>query len=184
MTGVIFDLKKFAVHDGPGIRTTVFFKGCPLKCRWCHNPEGRHPELQAAFRGTRNTGEKSTDTTKDAMIGRTVSVQQLMREIKKDEIFYDQSGGGVTFSGGEPMMQIDFLFEILTACRKEGIATAVDTCGFTSYENFTRILPLVDLFLYDIKLIDDRTHKKYAGQSNRVILENLEKLSDGEELQV
>jgi pyruvate formate lyase activating enzyme len=178
LTGTIFDIKKYAIHDGPGIRTTVFFKGCPLDCWWCHNPEGRNeaPETFCirisgdGFEG--KTGEKKAD------FGRIISVDDLMLEISKDIVFYDQSGGGVTFSGGEPLMQPEFLSAVLKVCKKRGIHTAVDTSGEASPEIFEQIIDSVDLFLYDLKIMDDTAHEKYTGVSNRQILDNLKVLSD------
>ncbi len=157
--GNIFDLKKYAIHDGPGIRTTVFFKGCPLDCWWCHNPECRNGE------------------SADGLPNREVTVAEVMTELVKDEIFYDQSGGGITFSGGEPMTQVDFLDALLTACRLRGFHTTVDTCGLAPANDFDRIYERVDLFLYDLKIMDDTDHQKYTGQSNSVILDNLANLS-------
>lgn len=171
-SGIIFDIKKFAIHDGSGIRTTVFLKGCPLNCRWCHNPESRHPEPETID----IFGADNSRPAKRESFGRRIEVTELISEIKKDEIFYDESGGGVTFSGGEPMMQADFLYDILLACKSEGLSTALDTCGYAPYEDFLRILPLVDCFLYDIKLIDDHTHMEYTGASNKLILNNLSEL--------
>lgn len=155
LVGRIFDIKKYAIHDGPGIRTTVFFQGCPLDCWWCHNPEGK----------SRNKNVSS------------VTVEEVMAEVKKDTVFYDQSGGGVTFSGGEPMMQLEFLEALLEACKKNAIHTAVDTCGYAEYSDFIRISRNVDLFLFDIKMTDDNLHKKYTGVSNEGIFSNLTKLS-------
>lgn len=167
-SGTIFKIKKFAIHDGPGIRTTVFLKGCPLKCFWCHNPESQKfmPETAACDSSGRcmRFGEEKT-------------VQSLMAEIMKDVIFFDESGGGVTFSGGEPLSQPEFLKDILTACRKMDIDTAVDTCGYAPFRSFEGIMGLTDLFLYDLKLIDEKAHITFTGVSNRPILENLEKLS-------
>ena len=176
--GVIFDLKKYAIHDGPGIRTTVFFKGCPLECWWCHNPEGRIPEPEEIGSGGAVTGRRYVgDPGKDGMIGYEVTVGELAREIEKDRIFYDQSGGGVTCSGGEPFMQIEFLSDLLALARDKGIETAVDTSGYLPWGSFERVLGMVDLFLYDIKLMDDGLHEKYTGVSNRTILDNFVKLS-------
>ena len=173
-TGTIFDLKKFTIHDGPGIRTTVFFKGCPLSCWWCQNPEGLklEPEIMTVKSGGRGAGD-----SKKTSIGRVVAAGEIMEEIKKDIVFYDQSGGGVTFSGGEPLMQADFLSELLQRCRQAGIHTAVDTSGYAEWETIEAILRRVDLFLYDLKLIDDADHRKYTGVSNTLILENLSRLS-------
>jgi pyruvate formate lyase activating enzyme len=176
--GIVFDIKKFAIHDGAGIRTTVFFKGCPLGCWWCHNPEGRNPEPEAGTGGFSGSVSSSYCSGGARIIGREMETAELMEEIRKDTIFYDQSGGGVTVSGGEPMMQPGFLLELLESCRREGISTAVDTCGCAQPEAFETIYDKVDLFLYDIKLMDDREHVTYTGVSNRLILENLTKLSE------
>ena len=170
--GLIFDIKRFAVHDGPGIRLTVFFKGCPLGCWWCHNPEGISGTIQVVQQEKqaveRISGKMETS------VGRQISVNELMEEIRKEVLFFDESGGGVTFSGGEPLQQIDFLEAILKQCRAEEIHTALDTTGFCSRESLQRIMGLVDLFLYDIKLLDDEAHQRYTGISNRRILDNLE----------
>ncbi len=152
--GYIFNLQRFSVNDGPGIRTTVFFTGCPLSCWWCHNPEG--------IRKVHAPGLSKSHT-----------VESLLGEIEKDRIFYDESGGGVTFSGGEPLTQSGFLFNILKACRDAGIHTAVDTSGYADKALIKKIMPFTDLFLYDIKLIDPVEHLKYTGISNYEILENL-----------
>ncbi len=175
--GIVFDIKKYAIHDGPGIRTTVFLKGCPLDCHWCHNPESR--ELQPEKGGSsRPRNASSLLYNPENLIGREVTVDEVMREIEKDIIFYDESGGGVTFSGGEPMIQTDFLLDLLIACKKRGIHTAVDTSGHAVFELFEKIIPYTDLFLYDIKLIDDSAHKKYTGVSNELILKNARRLSE------
>jgi len=160
MTGTIFDIKKYAIHDGPGIRTTVFLKGCPMDCWWCHNPEARND-------GIGQLAEKT----------RTVSDFQLIEEIEKDRIFYDQSGGGVTFSGGEPMAQPGFLTALLKACRNRGIHTAVDTCGFAPAEDFDRVRRLADLFLYDLKMMNSEEHVKYTGVPNDLVRQNLKMLT-------
>jgi pyruvate formate lyase activating enzyme len=174
--GVIFDLKKYAIHDGPGIRTTVFFKGCPLECWWCHNPEGRNPKPQAIGRKALKTRRYMRDPGREGTIGHEVTVGYLLGEISKDVIFYDQSGGGVTVSGGEPFMQLGFLLALLKACRDRRISTAVDTSGCVPWETIGEVLDLTDIFLYDIKLIDDDLHRKYTGVSNRLVLENLKRL--------
>jgi len=171
-TGTIFDIKKYAIHDGPGIRTTVFFKGCPLDCWWCHNPESRKPGVERIKAKTR-AHDSDREIIKEEIVGREVTVGDVMAEVLKDVIFYDQSGGGVTISGGEPLHQIDFLMALLHACRDHHIHTAVDTCGYAPPEDFARINNLVDLYLYDLKLMDDETHTKVTGTSNRLILENL-----------
>lgn len=176
--GVIFDLKKYAIHDGPGIRTTVFFKGCPLKCWWCHNPEGRSPEPEELGGSGMGAGRRYvSDPGREGVVGYEVSVGEIAREIEKDRIFYDQSGGGFTCSGGEPFLQIEFLSDLLAVSRDKGIGTAIDTSGYVPWESFERVLERVDLFLFDIKLMDDRLHEKYTGVSNRLILDNMEKLS-------
>lgn len=177
-TGIIFDLKRYAIHDGPGIRTTVFFKGCPLDCWWCHNPESRQPEPEVIERSDDGNSGRIFRSESDNIIGRTVSVDEVMEEILSDVVFYDQSGGGVTFSGGEPMFQLPFLIDLLKQCRKYGIHTAVDTCGYASADDFASINGMVDLFLYDIKLMDDTAHRKYTGVSNKIILDNLRNLAE------
>lgn len=164
--GYIFDIKRFAIHDGPGIRATVFLKGCPLSCWWCHNPESQlmTPEIQGEGPGA-------------STIGTRVSVSDVVREIEKEIIFFDESGGGVTFSGGEPLMQPDFLDALLERCRALDIHTAVDTSGYSQRDVFERIAKKADLILYDLKLIDDEDHIRYTEVSNRLILSNLKALS-------
>ena len=209
-TGTIFDIKKFAIHDGPGIRTTVFLKGCPLRCMWCHNPESwlRSPEIMFDYKKciqcyqcislcpakALEIKDSYPCTDKERcqscgtcvvicpgkareIIGKNVNVEQVLVEIKKDLIFYQQSQGGVTFSGGEPLLQIGFLSKLLSLCQQEGIQTAVDTCGYVPWTSFEKIEKLVDLWLYDIKLIDEKKHYRYTGISNKLILDNLKKLS-------
>jgi len=167
-TGYIFDIKRFAIHDGPGIRLTFFLTGCPLSCWWCHNPEGLR-EIPA--------GGKRHDAAGAAQLGeRTITVSELLAEIAKEQIFIDESGGGATFSGGEPMAQLDFLDEALAACREREIHTVVDTCGYAPPESFERIAAKVDLFLYDLKVMNDEAHREYTGVSNQLIHENLKLL--------
>lgn len=176
-SGVIFDLKKFALHDGPGIRTTVFFKGCPLSCWWCHNPEGLKTEPEKFI--TKRTGNQNGSVRCDEeTVGRSTTVEDLMVEIEKDVVFYDQSGGGVTISGGEPLMQDEFLSELLGACRDKRIHTALDTSGYAHWEVFEKIYDRVDLFLFDVKLASEEEHVKYTGVSNRIIFENLSALQE------
>ena len=168
--GTIFDIKHFAIHDGPGIRTTVFLKGCPLDCWWCHNPEGRRPEPELMAPGA--------DNEEAVAVGRVTTTDAVMADIAKDVLFYDESGGGVTFSGGEPLYQPAFLAELLSRCRRQAIHTALDTTGHAAAEVLQRIAPMVDLFLYDLKLMDDDRHRKYVGVSNRRILQNLRWLTE------
>jgi pyruvate formate lyase activating enzyme len=175
--GIIFDIMKYAIHDGPGIRTTVFLKGCPLACWWCQNPVSQKPKPQK-IRSSKRRKYSALFYGKDkGVIGYEVTVEQVMIEVEKDNIFYEYSGGGVTLSGGEPLMQPDFLLGLLKASKKRGIHTALDTSGYAPWRIFKRILKHVDLFLYDLKLMDARLHEKYTGEDNRIILANLEKLA-------
>ncbi len=205
MTGCIFDIMKYSVHDGPGIRTTVFLKGCPLNCWWCHNPEGQALKPEIMLWPNRCIGcgecqkacqfqaiahpENCTQCGKCAevcpaearvLVGRTMSIEETLHEIEKDMVFYRQSGGGVTFSGGEPLMQPDFLEAMLKVCRQREIHTALETTGYARPETLLRLSSLVDLFLYDLKLMDDAAHRKYTGVSNRMIIENLKMLAENQ----
>jgi pyruvate formate lyase activating enzyme len=161
--GVIFDIKRFALHDGPGIRTTVFFKGCPMRCAWCHNPESQ----------SRQPERLSDDRT----IGEEKTVEDVMQEIEKELLFYDESNGGATFSGGEPLAQPEFLSALLDQCRAKEIHTALDTTGDVSPQTFDAFIDKADLFLYDLKIMDNKKHQQYTGASNRFVLENLQTLS-------
>jgi len=175
VSGVIFDIRRFCLHDGPGIRTTVFFKGCPLNCCWCHNPEARTSSPETF---TLNSEFGSGDTRRrQTQIGYTTDVDTIRQELLRDTPFYDQSGGGVTFSGGEPTAQPEFLEAVLTACKENGLNTAVDTCGHAPSELFDRINPLTDLFLFDLKLMDNRRHQEFTGMPNDLILANLRKVA-------
>jgi pyruvate formate lyase activating enzyme len=209
-TGIIFDIKKFSIHDGPGIRTTVFFKGCPLNCSWCHNPEsqGAEPELMVretrcircgtcvvvcthgalSWNGDRVIRDPHKCTLCGAcvetcfaeareMVGRLMAVEEVLAEIERDVPFYDQSGGGVTFSGGEPLNQPRFLGSLLAACHEREIHTALDTCGYARWELLDHLRRDVDLFLYDLKLMDDAGHRQFTGVPNGLILENLRRLA-------
>ncbi len=212
MEGKLFNIQRFSIHDGPGVRTTVFFKGCNLKCRWCHNPESIHKENQIEFYPEKcigcgacyqvcpngvhfldEAGEHQMDRSKCngcllcaqtcysnalAGVGQNVDVSYLLKSIMEDKPYYDNSSGGVTFSGGEAMLQIDFLEEILQKCKEEGIHTAVDTAGCVPWSYFERILQVTDLFLFDVKAADSKIHKQLTGVENHLILENLKKLSD------
>jgi len=197
MKATIFDIQRASYVDGPGIRTTVFFKGCNLHCAWCHNPESQASDVQMLFYSDKCTGcgrcrEKCPNATLSCTLcgrctlfcpneareicGRQYTVDEALSIVMKDRTFYANSGGGVTFSGGECMLQIDFLETILRACHENGIHTAVDTAGCVRYEYFERILSVTDLFLYDVKCIDDALHQRYVGVSNELILSNLKRL--------
>lgn len=169
MGATIFKLKKFALHDGPGIRATVFLKGCPLACRWCHNPEGIDPNPQTIVRRT-STGDSQE------IVGSTISVDRLMATIEKDVLFYDESGGGVTFSGGEPLSQPEFLEATAKACTDRDIHTALDTSGYAPAEVTKRLFPCFRLVLFDLKVMDEKRHKQFTGVSNGIILENIKRL--------
>jgi pyruvate formate lyase activating enzyme len=170
MQGLIFSVKRYSINDGPGIRVTFFMKGCPLSCWWCHNPEGISPGLEKAV-NSRRVGEK--EFLENEAVGRFYSVDDILEILEKDRIFLQQSNGGVTFSGGEPMMQFDFLLEALKACKENGYHTAVDTSGYSSPENFKALMPFTDIFLFDIKHTDDLKHIQYTGVSNIGIIDNL-----------
>ncbi len=210
--GTIFDIKRYAIHDGPGIRTTIFLKGCSLRCQWCQNPEGQEAYPELIIRASRCAMECSECVSvcpQDAIskdgnsveidkakcdlcakcedvcvyealevVGREMTVEEVMEEIEKDKVFFDESGGGITFSGGEPLVQLDFLEALLNEIRKKGIHVTLDTSGYISFEDLDRISDKVDLFLYDLKIMDDKKHKKYTGVSNKLILENLGKLAE------
>jgi len=170
LSGLIFDIKRYAVHDGPGIRLTVFFKGCPLNCWWCHNPEGMVPEVQKVVKDPEEN-EHGYD-----LIGEVRTIDQIMEEISREVLFFDESNGGVTFSGGEPLMQPEFLSALAERCKLQGIHTALDTCGYAPEEVFFQISQKVDLFLYDLKFINTELHQKYTGVDNQLILNNLKTL--------
>jgi pyruvate formate lyase activating enzyme len=169
----IFDIKRFAVHDGPGIRTTVFLKGCPLRCWWCHNPESQAME-PFTIDIERKVNGKSVAAKKT--YGERMETEALMEMILRDQHFYEESGGGVTFSGGEPMMQFNELAELLAASKGLGLHTTLDTSGFARREQFEQILAHTDLFLYDLKHMDPELHRKYTGVDNGLILSNADYL--------
>ena len=208
--GLVFDIKKYAIHDGPGIRTTVFFKGCPLQCLWCHNPESWQNRVELSFRKSRCVGcgqcaqvcpreaislVESRPVTQAQkcvlcgrcvdvcvvgarqLIGRKMTVNEVMDEVERDVIFYDQSGGGVTFSGGEPLMQPDFLVALLNRCRALNIHTAVDTSCYAEPEIVEMVAERADLFLCDVKHMDSEMHKRFTGVGNNLILENIRLIS-------
>jgi pyruvate formate lyase activating enzyme len=167
MKGVIFDIKRFAVHDGPGIRTTVFLKGCPLRCAWCHNPESQ------------GFGVETLQGQAGAVcVGRTVSLDEVIGEIERDTAFYDQSGGGVTFSGGEPLSQPEFVMAALDRCGELDIHRTVDTCGQVPREVLLAAATRTDLFLYDLKLAGADRHQRYTGADVTLIQENLKALCE------
>lgn len=173
MHGLIFDIKRFAVHDGPGIRATVFLKGCPLHCLWCHNPESM--EATACSMPKVFNAGNSTFTEME-VIGRQLSVEELMHELRKEIIFMEESGGGVTFSGGEPLFQPAFLIEMLKACNAGQLHTAVDTSGFAPQQVIDEVALHANLFLFDLKLMDEDAHIQWTGLSNRIIFTNFERL--------
>lgn len=169
----IFDIKRFALHDGPGIRTTVFLKGCPLSCKWCHNPESHNAEPEEY------TEQRMIDGKEISMAriyGKKVLHEALLEEILKDKVFFRESGGGVTFSGGEPLMQYRALLELLKDTGREGLHRAVDTSGYASKELLMRVAEHTDLFLYDLKIMDPGKHLEYTGVDNRLILGNADRL--------
>ncbi|SIQ22519.1 glycyl-radical enzyme activating protein [Halanaerobium kushneri] len=205
--GLVYNINRSSFHDGPGIRTTVFLKGCPLNCIWCHNPESQQYEAQLSYNeskcincrmceqscgnGVHNfvsgkhyvyfdkcklSGKCIEVCELDALsiIGKSVSVEEVMDEVIKDKKFYDNSGGGITVSGGEPTVQIDFLVKLLEKCKQENIHTAIETCGYAKESNYKKIISLVNLFLFDYKITGKNRHKKYTGVSNELILSNLD----------
>jgi len=213
VTGRVFDIKRYSIHDGPGIRTTVFLKGCSLRCLWCHNPESVDPGPELMHWPGRCTRCYACITAcpkgaiaKDAvgaividrkacdlcgkcaeaclydamqMVGREMSVEEVLGEVEKDKIFYDQSGGGITLSGGDPFVQSAFAEALLDGCRSRGISTAVDTAGFSRNGVLDRVASKADLILYDLKCMDDVRHKELTGVSNVPIIENLKRLAAG-----
>ena len=208
----VINIQKFSVHDGDGIRTTIFFKGCYLNCWWCHNPESQSFAPEVMINTEKCTGcraceqvcpqkairmencKQCTDRTKckvcsscldycvnnaREVVGKQYTIAELVKEVDKDYMFYEESFGGVTLSGGEVMAQdMEYIEELLKKLKRKGYNIAIDTCGFAPQKNFATVLPYADTFLYDIKLMDDEKHKKYMGQSNELIFTNLKYLSD------
>jgi len=209
-TGLIFDIKRYSINDGPGIRITIFFKGCPLRCAWCHNPESFSSQVQKMYTASKCIGAvecikvcpnnalsltpqgivtdaercnlcgkcaEACPTKAIEMTGQIYSVEQLMEIIEKERLVFDQSGGGVTFSGGEPLLHSDFLIKLLDACGEKGFHRSVDTSGFTDTSKLLEVAKRTDLFLYDLKLMDSERHREFTGVNNEKILFNLEELA-------
>ena len=209
-TGLIFDIKKYAINDGPGIRMTIFFKGCNLNCQWCHNPESLSPKVQKMYNASKCIGaakcldncpndalkltEHGIVTDFDAcnlcgkcaevcptkafeMLGSNIPISELMKKIDNEAIFFDQSGGGVTFSGGEPLMHADYLLKALKECGIRMYHRVVDTTAFTNLETLLEVAENCEMFLIDLKLMDSQKHKEFTGVSNEKILSNIKELS-------
>jgi len=209
-SGVTFNIQRFSTEDGPGIRTTVFFKGCPLHCLWCHNPEGMSPRPELMWYDVRCIGARdclvacplgALELTPQGIridrklcnacgdcavacpagalevIGRRWTPEALLVEVEKDTVFYETSGGGVTLSGGEPMMQADFVGEVCRLCREAGLHVALDTCGLAPWPRYEQVLPFVDLVLYDLKVYDPKGHRVGTGLDNATILDNARRIS-------
>jgi pyruvate formate lyase activating enzyme len=170
MKGIVFDIRHFSVNDGPGLRTTVFLKGCCLSCPWCHNPEGINPKPEQFIR-EQNAEGISRKTPE--IVGTIMDVPEVLSEIEKSRIFFEESNGGVTFSGGEPLLQSEFLLACLKACQKAGIHTTIDTSGYADTKVFQAILPYTDLLLFDLKHLDDEIHFKSTRVHLNSILNNL-----------
>jgi pyruvate formate lyase activating enzyme len=169
-TPYVFNIQRFSINDGPGLRTTIFFKGCPLRCPWCHNPES-----QAFGPETMTLPEGGSE-----VVGKQYSVVELVKEASADLLFYDQSGGGVTLSGGEAMaMDTDYILALVQALKDKGISVGIDTCGVAATQAFERLLPSTDFFLYDLKFIADDAHQRWTGASNTLVKRNLLLLSQG-----
>lgn len=211
-TGRVFDIQRFSIHDGPGIRTTVFLKGCPLRCLWCHNPEGIRPEPLLSFAADKciACGNCVDACTNQAhvineqkvhifhrekcaacgdcaevcpsraleLVGREFTCEEVLEQVLRDRLFYESSGGGMTLSGGEPLLQIDLAEALLSEAKNAGIHTAVETTGHMTFDRLARVIPHTDLFLYDLKETNDSMHRRFTGVPPKSILENLKKLHD------
>ncbi len=209
--GLTFSIQRFSTDDGPGLRTTVFMKGCPLRCAWCHTPEGIAPHPELVWHDVRCIGargclsvcdESALELSSGGMridrgsctvcarcaeacpsgaleiIGRAWSADDLMTELLKDRVFFETSGGGITFSGGEPIQQFEFLCQVLPRCKSAGLQVALDTCGLAAWERYERVLPYVDLVLFDLKLMDSDQHRSATGASNVLILDNARRMAE------
>ena len=163
--GRIFDIQKYSIHDGTGIRTIVFLKGCAFRCRWCCNPESQEYGIQ-----------KMTFGGKEKIVGKDVTVAEVMKEIMKDSFYYKRSGGGLTLSGGESLLQPDFAVALLRAAKENGLNTAIETTGFAPFETILKYLKYLDCVLMDIKHMNEEKHKEFCGQSNKLVLENAKKI--------
>jgi len=212
LRGMVFDIQRMSIHDGPGIRTTVFLKGCPLSCLWCHNPEGRETRPQLAFtpalcigcgfcfqrcpQGAHVMAEDAHRLDRESciecfgcaeecysnaleIVGKEQSVAEVLAEVVKDRPFYEESGGGMTLSGGEPLIQFEFAHALLAGAKARALHTCVETCGLATAEQLEALLPHVDLFLFDYKETDAERHREFTGHSNKKILANLRVLDDG-----
>jgi len=208
LKGLVFNIQRFSIHDGPGIRTTVFMKGCPLRCRWCSNPESWNPypeimtydikcikcgkcaeicpeeAITINQRGRKLNRAKCTLCLKCAEVcptgalsisGKYLTIGEIVKEVESDKLFYQNSGGGVTISGGEPLSQWEFVHQLLRECKQKGLHTALDTCGYALWEAMEKVLEYTDLVLFDIKHMDSSQHRKGTGKSNSLILENARK---------
>jgi pyruvate formate lyase activating enzyme len=180
--GCIFDIKRYAIHDGPGIRLSLFFKGCPLSCQWCHNPEGIDPQPQLIFNKSRCLGCNACEdytlyencpSGALELCGKYMDTGQVMDIVLREKTFFDRSGGGVTFTGGEPLAQPVFLLSVLKECKEKGIHTAVDTSLYASRQVVSQVIPLTGLFMADLKIMDPLLHKKLTGVDNTLIQDNL-----------
>lgn len=211
--GLVFNIQQFSVHDGPGIRTIVFFKGCPLRCQWCANPESQNQNTELSFNynkciGTTEcalcikacpreaiaeSGDNSIKINRELCIncnicagvcpakaleifGRFMTVNEVLKIVEEDSVFYSRSGGGITLSGGEPLMQADFAWQLLKEAKSRGINTAIETCGYANWDNAKKVFKYVNTVFYDIKCLDADKHKQFTSVSNKIILDNLEKL--------
>lgn len=171
--GLVYDIRSFSVNDGPGIRKTIFLKGCPLRCSWCHNPES------FSFKPLKWIKDEKTGTfsvAKTEIIGNFYTADEIVEEVVADIPFFEQSSGGITLSGGEPLSQAEFAYQVLLRSQQNGIHTCVDTSGFAPWKDMEKVAGVTDLFLYDLKLADPDLHKKHTGKDNQIIIENLMKL--------